>query len=182
MPNWCRNEMFFGSKSDAEKVWNGMQYDYKIYNNINNNLEVVDKTRFSFEMVMPSPTKKEECPEKYLVTGDSHIQLEAEKPWFDWYKWNYDNWGVKWDACDAYYDGHSCIYFDSPWSPPNKEIFARIAEKFNVEFTSNHEDGEGSYIPYDYFWFPNREDNYESENYELNNNEDSEEYYEEDSL
>lgn len=43
----------------------------------------------------------------------------------EWYSWNTDNWGVKWDvgdesSVDYYNEGNTTVtlYFDSAWCPP----------------------------------------------------------------
>lgn len=40
----------------------------------------------------------------------------------NWYNWNIENWGTKWDAsfghCDRYDDNSIFFTFDSAWSPP----------------------------------------------------------------
>lgn len=89
------------------------------------------KMEFDFETIIPSPKRKEDCPPEYFVTKDSHIQEEEDRPWFDWYKWQCDKWGSKWNAynncvndVDASFPGtgddeqiNFSICFDTAWSP-----------------------------------------------------------------
>ena len=97
--------------------------------------------KFSYEWIIPEPATQEECEEQYIVKGDGkeeHIELDEDKPWFNWYEWHCDKWGCKWDAMN--YDGtDNCddekltISFDSPWNPP-MAIYKKMAE-LGLEFS-----------------------------------------------
>jgi|LUMP01.1.fsa_nt_gb hypothetical protein len=48
--------------------------------------------------------------------------LTGEPDTKDWYDWNVENLGTKWEKCDITFD-HSdsdglCVEFDTAWSPP----------------------------------------------------------------
>ncbi len=65
------------------------------------NIFCKDKEGFitlDFDKIIPQPKTEAECPECYLKRKDDHIQASADKPWFNWYAWNNNNWGVKWNA------------------------------------------------------------------------------------
>ena len=53
-----------------------------------------------------------------------NIKAFEQTGYHDWYSWNTDNWGVKWDACNCLIgndlpDFNTIIYaFDSPWGTP----------------------------------------------------------------
>ena len=55
----------------------------------------------------------------------------------DWYMWNVNNWGCKWN-CDAQdwklnEDGTTIsFWFDSPWSPPTV-LYETISESYDVD-------------------------------------------------
>ena len=121
------NYLNFSCCKDAKKVWEGM---------------LVNKS-FSYEAIIPSPKTKEKCDKFFFVSPDDHITLEANRPWFNWYKWQMENWGVKWDALNPARMGDQ-IVFCSPWNKPCDKLFQGIANKFGVEFSSYHryEDGE----------------------------------------
>lgn len=46
----------------------------------------------------------------------------------DWYNWNINNWGTKWNACDSFSveedDEEIKVCFDTAWSPPEKWFYA----------------------------------------------------------
>ena len=59
-----------------------------------------------------------------------NIKAFEQTGYHDWYSWNLDNWGVKWDAVrpTAKYDLLSItLCFDSPWDTP--EHFVRELSK-----------------------------------------------------
>ena len=112
-------------------------------------LEDYKDDKFSFTWAVPYPNTKEECLEKYgkeYITEDpekDHIQKDEDKPWLNWYDFQRDFWGCKWDASEVYY-GDSNIYFDSPWSPPYKFIEA-LAEKLpDIPFCFNYAEEQGN--------------------------------------
>lgn len=156
MPNWTNNRLEFNSQEEAEKVFNGMQfvktyYDTDVYGNI---IGEYNANIFSFETIMPTPKTKEECPEDCLVDENSHIELDLERPWFDWYKWNNKYWGVKWDASDSYLNDEILCFY-TPWCAPYYNLFQAIADKFNVEFTLAINNEDGGWEEYDYIFKPN---------------------------
>jgi len=68
-----------------------------------------------------------------------NIKAFEQTGYHDWYSWNSDNWGVKWDACNCIIgndlpDFNTIIYaFDSPWGTP--EHFVRELSKLYPEGT-----------------------------------------------
>jgi len=66
-------------------------------------------------------------------------QAFIETGYHDWYTWNLDNWGVKWDACKCKISNDSeesntiTFAFDSPWGTP--EHFVRELSKLYPEAT-----------------------------------------------
>jgi hypothetical protein len=55
-----------------------------------------------FDRIIPEPKEESECPEQFRVNKDSHIAPDAERPWFDWYRWRLHHWDTKWGAYDSY--------------------------------------------------------------------------------
>lgn len=64
----------------------------------------------------------------------------------DWYSWNMNNWGTKWQGSSAeilYEDGESIIIsFETPWSAPHK-LFKYLQEELKLTIVggSIYEDG-----------------------------------------
>lgn len=139
MPNWVKNRISFNSREDLEAAIEQLGH-LKDYRN----------GEFSFTWAVPYPNTKEECLEKYgkeYITEDpekDHIQKDEDKPWLNWYDFQRDFWGCKWDASEVNYDGCANIYFDSPWSPPCKFIEA-LAEKLpDIPFCFNYAEEQGN--------------------------------------
>lgn len=132
MPNWITNTLKFKTSTPQaiiDNYFNGEEFD--------------------FEKIIPSPKKKEECPAEYYVNENSHIQLEDDRPWFDWYKWNCKHWFTKWGACNTAYEITNrgiVVVFDTAWDAPYP-IFEKLIEKYGncIEIKCYQEWGEKFY-------------------------------------
>lgn len=74
-----------------------------------------------FDLIIPEPKTKDECPADCIVHKDSHIMEDKDRPWFDWYRWHLNNWGTKWNAYDSYVEvGKTWVrfVFSTAWSMP----------------------------------------------------------------
>ena len=70
-----------------------------------------------------------------------HNQLAfRETGFYDWYDWQYENWGVKWGACDSMLyevDSITCLYtFNTPWGSPTNWLL--YLAKLYPEFKFHH--------------------------------------------
>lgn len=180
MPNWTTNYIKFDDEETAERIWEALKVPYKkaIHDNDYNIIGYEDDKRFSYESIIPRPATKEECPTKYIVANaaDAHITEDEEKPWLNWYSWQCDNWGVKWDASDACLDGDE-IQWSSPWDSPCDEFFQGIADKFNVSFERWADDEDGGWRGICYNYSPG-EPMFETEcQWQLEENDEREEEY-----
>jgi hypothetical protein len=78
----------------------------------------------------------------------------------DWYMWNVENWGTKWDAqpFNIHWENNKVSFtMDTAWGPPIKFYEAMEAQGFNVTayyweegmaFLGKYEDGYDEYIEY----------------------------------
>ena len=128
MPNDCCNYLVIKFKS-LENL-NNFKNKYLTKSNEN-------EDEFDFEKVIPSPKTKEECPANCIINKGSHIELEAERPWFDWYKWNWRNWGTKWnsyDNCINVAENNTLkLSFSTAWDPAIPVIKA-LANQIEEDF------------------------------------------------
>ena len=76
-----------------------------------------------FDLIIPEPRFKKDCPKNCIVNKSSHVEEDANRPWFDWYNFHNLYWGTKWNA----YDGYTKIgktqltfVFDTAWCVPHK--------------------------------------------------------------
>lgn len=128
MPNWVRNDAkITGKKTDLDKLVHKIKSA---------------ESEFDFNRIIPEPKTKEECEPRYYRTETSHVQKDDDKPWFNWYEWNWDNWGTKWNACEVCVhredDNHLHVSFDTAWSFP-EPIWEKLASiypslSFNVDY------------------------------------------------
>jgi hypothetical protein len=93
MPNWCDNSVRL-THEDKSKI-DALEIELKKWNDTN----FQDGAQV-FNHLRPRPADQEE----------------------NWYDWNINNWGSKWDASiidwDREDDNNIHVYFDSAWSPP----------------------------------------------------------------
>ena len=83
-----------------------------------------------------TPVQQEELRRKY---GSS-----------DWYGWNCDNWGTKWDCSDSHYtEEDKILQFQTAWACPDK-IIAEMKLMFpDLKFNGNYADEDlGSNVGY----------------------------------
>ena len=86
MPNYCANELVIkGSASDINEVVS----------------QILTEGNLDFEKIIPSPATPEECDKRYLLQSQMGIMPTENKLWFNWYLWNRENWGTKWNAWDT---------------------------------------------------------------------------------
>lgn len=92
-----------------------------------------------FDRIIPEPKEESECPDEFKVNKDSHISPDAERPWFDWYRWRIHYWDTKWGAYDCYtIIGKSYIIFvfSTAWSMayPVMEKLQLLGYEFELKY------------------------------------------------
>lgn len=92
-------------------------------------IKLADDTKIiDFDLIIPEPRYKKDCPKDCIVNKDSHVMEDKERPWFDWYAWRNRYWNTKWGAYDGYTKvGKTYIQcvFQTAWSmayPVAKEL------------------------------------------------------------
>lgn len=124
MPNHVRNILTFKNLKANEK-------EFILERFMSWSEDLCDKI-IDFDKIIPEPRVEAECPDDCKVNKDSHVMEDADRPWFDWYKWHNRFWGTKWNA----YDGETWVHpdeiecvFNTAWSPPI-DIYDRLAELY----------------------------------------------------
>lgn len=102
-------------------------------------LEGTDSYHIDFNKIIPQPRCEEDCPEQYIDPSVSHAMELEDRPWFNWYKWNCANWGVKWNAYDGYstHTTNSITFvFNTAWSlaDPIVNKLTGLGYDFEVRF------------------------------------------------
>ena len=92
-----------------------------------------------FDKIIPEPRLESECPKDCIVTKDSHVQEDKERPWFNWYEWHCKYWGTKWGAYDGYIEegkSYLTFVFSTAWSLalPIVNKLPNLGYNFEVKF------------------------------------------------
>lgn len=96
-----------------------------------------------FDKIIPEPKIETECPDDCKVNKSSHVELDKDRPWFDWYAWRVKYWGTKWGAYDCYTEiGKSWIQFvfSTAWSLAYPVIQKLALMGYNIEVKYADED------------------------------------------
>jgi len=121
MPNHVLNEMIFSGLSSEQRD--------EIVAGICNAEGLVD-----FSILVPPPPN---CWQGNLSSDDG-----KQFP-INWYSWNRENWGTKWNAYGQQQVEHDAdkmiVSFQTAWSPPFS-WFAAVLNKFKIPFDFNYLD------------------------------------------
>lgn len=94
---------------------------------------------FDFNAILPQP--------KGIYRGNLSSEDKVAHP-LNWYDWNTENWGTKWNAYQVKYLNRSydddktvfeiLVKFETAWSPP-MPVLEELSKEFEVEFTYKDE-------------------------------------------
>ena len=134
MPNWCWNHLEVTGDEIQLR-----EFVEKSTINIEKNDE------FTFNGTYP-------MPEDLNITKGTQTQDEKEQAilnkakygYTDWYDWRCEEWGTKWDACEAHVDHNDIDYFavsfETAWSPPIAWIDNIMKDFPDLCFTLEYEE------------------------------------------
>ena len=116
MPNWCSNKIRVAGPTDA----------------INDFVEWLDGGKGLLNKIISTPEELTKSQSPFNGSKQQSDDLVAEYGFDNWYDWNINKWGTKWDVdADVQQAGNEVsLIFDSAWSPPQRAI-ALLAQKFN---------------------------------------------------
>ena len=117
------------------------------------NRDDIPEITIDFNKIIPQPETEEECPDIYKRTEDDHIVPYDDKPWFNWYKWNCDNWGTKWGACSGYTiigKSYVTFVFSTAWSFANPIVNKLSLLGYDIEVEYADEDWGSNYGRWEY--------------------------------
>ena len=124
----------------------------KIYDKDGNVTGEQDDYELTFQGSVPRPksldiTSPARTDEEKKIAEDNLKKYGSK----DWYSWNIDNWGCKWDAnCHSVEDdskyGEVHIHFETPWCPP-MEWLEKVSEKYpSLQFDMSVEEESNAFI------------------------------------
>lgn len=106
------------------------------------------------EWDIQSAIKRGETPPEPIpcnnATPDQQEELRQKYGSSNWYDWNLDNWGTKWDCSDSHYtEEDKILQFQTAWACPDK-IIAEMKLMFpDLKFNGNYADEDfGSNVGY----------------------------------
>ena len=143
MPNYCDDCLIIkGSAKDVK------EFHDKYLTKRRKEDGVEEAEKFSFDKFVPQPERPEDCDPRYVIKHKKDAEKRAlhwdprePRKWFDWYEWNINNWGTKWDAFEAnfsYRDGDSeiWIWHTTAWSP-GVPVYKKVQDQFpNLEVSA----------------------------------------------
>ena len=155
MPNWCNNDLSVcGKKKDIQEFEEKALDNSKLSMNKLVPLPEALKNSRSPQTIVPSKSFEKKFVEAILKGEDKPITKKISEALIkkygadDWYRWQVNNWGTKWDiegelANTEIYGkkkNMKALYFtfDSAWSPPSDyihkliEMFPKL--EFHLEF------------------------------------------------
>lgn len=99
MPNWVDNDLrIYGSEEELRKI---------------KDFVTNEDGEFDFKKIIPPPDHPD--------YNDEPLSVIDKSP-FNWYNWNWDNWGTKWNARESIVTGpeDGCLHawFQTAWATP----------------------------------------------------------------
>ena len=153
MPNWVYNSLTIHDTMDnLKKISENLSKSYKTYYSDNPKNEIKEEiyeSKFSFWNVIKPDDK---ILNKYFTTCDSIGMADPN----NWYHWNVNNWGCKWDAGSVEVDLNEkdkCLYyhFDTAWNPPIP-VIKELAKQYptaSISFGYEEETGWGGEMDFE---------------------------------
>jgi len=148
MPNWVTNTLTVtGNKADLDKfveqVGRTHTRQFSRYENVDGELRTITEDAewtgdFTFWNI--------HAPDASIL-DEYHGVADGKAGPNNWYAWNIDNWGTKWDASvsEVVHDGDNewRVTFDTAWSPPYPVIAASAEQHPNLHFWLDWEEEQG---------------------------------------
>lgn len=148
MPNWCYNTLLIEAEPQViakikEQLSAPYESTYQKFPSDEWITETVQKDFSFWNIIRPPAEKLGEYHGTHGYTADGKVG-DTE---FNWYNWNINNWGVKWDASECELteaDETSLQYqFHTPWGVAEEALRALSSQYPDVEFCLDFEEEQG---------------------------------------
>ena len=121
MPNWCDNVLTIYAETD--KLNEILEFNKS------------DDSNLDYNKIIKSPEELHNYSSPNNAEPEVKEQLIKKYGFDNWYDWNINNWGVKWNAsdvnCELDEEGNILTYnWCSPWGPPQKWLL-QFFEKYH---------------------------------------------------
>jgi hypothetical protein len=143
MPNWCTNNLVVcGSESEMKKFYkkfNGAAFSFNCF--VPLPLELSDVT--SPTRIITQKEYDNQQGSSRMLTEELSNSYKNNFGYDNWYDWQTNNWGTKWDASvssETKDDDYFHVWFDTAWSPPLSFI-SKLSKMFpNLSFELKYEE------------------------------------------
>jgi hypothetical protein len=131
MPNWVSNRIDVSAENqqDLAEFVAHIKKVPTFYKFASDTAEVMGDEDFSFHSFITLDKDKEE---EYNTTNGFGPEGKTGDTEFNWYNWNTNNWGTKWDAASVSVEvaAHAVgISFETAWASPDP-VFIAMSEQF----------------------------------------------------
>ena len=136
MPNWCINTLTVSSEnSDDLKKF--------LFENRNGKDQLLD---FNKVIMLPEEIN---CSKSNLTDNEKKI-LKQKYGADNWYDWQINNWGTKWNASnvDIIMDEKLYYNFDTAWSPPEPWFYKLVQKYPNIDMHLEYEEAGCDFAGY----------------------------------
>lgn len=147
MPNWVYNTITISG--EAEAIARFKEQAGKPYPSGWNEAEGkpdYEQQPISFWNFIAPPAEAVESGEYFGTHGWENGEQKGDTP-TNWYNFNTDKWGTKWDACEAELTEESKTHlgyrFDTAWSPPDPVFEAMVNQFPELDFSIYWEEEQG---------------------------------------
>lgn len=151
MPNWVYTTInVSGDPAEIKRLMDkaGTQHPDTYDTDKNEIVYSDDDEVFSFWNFIAPPAEAVESGEYFGTNGWVDGEKKGDTP-INWYNWNIDHWGTKWDACDQnkYFDekvpDEVHYNFNTAWSPAEPIFEAMVKEFPDLDFEIYWEEEQG---------------------------------------
>lgn len=147
MPNWVFNSVSI--TGDQEKldafVAKATNPHPESFDEATGKVVYTNKPEFSFWNFVAPPKEAVESGEYFGTHGFSGGKAQGDTP-NNWYNFQSEKWGTKWDACNAVVDntvGSVTISYDTAWSIPDPVMTAMVEQHPDLSFEFHCEEEQG---------------------------------------
>jgi hypothetical protein len=140
MPNWVYNRVSITGNKKALDRFVEVAGKENLFNKADENGEV---RIFSYSNFLMPPKNK--MREYHETNGWQEGKRTGDTEW-NWYNWNLNNWGVKWDASRPeleHGDRQVVISWESPWGIPVGALEAMVQKFPTLEFDGRSQEEQG---------------------------------------
>ena len=152
MPNYVKNKVnFYGDAARIMKLNKFLRTEKEEFDfnkiipmpeSLNITAGSIEQDAIAFAKAKNDPKKLKELKQRcynhtvdeMITLGEQYLRNKELYGATTWYDWCCNNWGTKWNACDAEWLDYNYVVFDTAWATP-EPIFTKLSELYpDIEF------------------------------------------------